>query len=54
MTLSFTVSQIDGKYVLDGQAKLDRFALQVGIGEWADTRWIGQFVIVVVHVETIG
>jgi hypothetical protein len=33
-------------------AKLDRTALQVGIGEWADTTWIGQFVTVVVHVET--
>lgn len=33
-------------------AKLDRTALQVGIGEWADTTWVGQFVTVVVHVET--
>ena len=24
----------------------------LGIGEWADTTWIGQFVTVVVHVET--
>ena len=33
-------------------AKLDRIAMQVGIGDWADTTWIGQFVSVVVHVET--
>jgi cytochrome b561 len=52
VTLMFTVSQVDGNYVLDGVAKLDRTALQVGIGEWADTTWVGQFVTVVVHVET--
>ena len=39
--------------IRDGQvAELDRIALQVGIGEWADTRWNGQFATVVVHVET--
>ena len=53
VTLMFTVSQMDGKYVLEGVAQLDRTALQVGIGDWADTTWIGQFVTVVVHVETI-
>lgn len=53
VTLLFTVSQTDGNYVLDGEARLDRTALQVGIGEWADTTLIGQFVSVVVHVETI-
>ena len=36
-TILFTVSQVDGKYVLDRVAKLDRTALRVGIGEWADT-----------------
>lgn len=51
--LMFALSQMDGNYILDGEAKLDRIALQVGIGEWADTTWIGQFVTVVVHVETI-
>lgn len=53
VTLEFSVLQENGKFVLDGEAELDRIALQVGIGEWADTRWIGQFVTVVVHVETI-
>ena len=53
MTLAFTVTRAGGRYVLEGQAELDRLALQVGIGEWTDTRWIGQFVTVVVHVETI-
>jgi hypothetical protein len=52
-TPMFAVSQMDGKYVLEGVAQPDRTALQVGIGEWADTTWIGQFVAVVVHVETI-
>jgi cytochrome b561 len=51
--LMFTVSQVDGNYVLDGEANLDRIALQLGLGEWADTTWIAQFVTVVVHVETI-
>jgi len=50
--LEFSVVQENGRLVLDGQAQLDRLALQVGIGEWADTRWIGQYVGVVVHVET--
>ena len=53
VTLEFSVVLENGRMVLDGQARLDRIALQVGIGEWADTRWIGQFVTVVVHVETI-
>ncbi len=51
--LAFTVTRAGGRYVLEGQAELDCLALQVGIGEWADTRRIGQFVTVVVHVETI-
>ena len=50
--LMFTVSQMDGNYVLDGEANLDRIALHLGVGEWADTTWIGQFVTVVVHVES--
>lgn len=51
--LKFTVVQSDGHYVLDGDAELDRMRLQLGLGEWSDTGWIGQFVTVVVHVETV-
>ena len=52
-TLNFSVASENGKFVLDGQAELDRIELKVGMGEWADTRWIGQVVTVVVHVETV-
>jgi len=53
VTLTFTVVGADGHYVLDGQAELDRLALQAGYGEGPDTRWIGQFVTVVVHIDTL-
>lgn len=53
ITLDFTVLRDGGRYVLDGTAELDRLELDLGLGEWSDTRWIGQFVTVVVHVETI-
>ena len=52
--LQFTVSDVSGRLVLDGQTTLDRIALEVGTSEFADTRWINQFVDVVVHVETAG
>ncbi len=51
VTLDFTVSQEAGRVVLDGTAALDRLELDLGLGEWSDTRWIGRFVTVNVHVE---
>ncbi len=54
VTVDFTVSREAGKYVLDGTAELDRLELDLGLGEWSDTRWIGRFVTVTVHVVTIG
>ena len=51
VTLDFAVMQDNGRYVLDGTAELDRLELALGLGEWSDTRWIGQFVTVTVHVE---
>lgn len=51
VTLAFTVSRDAGRLVLNGSAKLDRLALDLGTGEWSDTRWIGRFVTVTVHVE---
>ena len=35
---------------LDGTARLDRLAINVGTGEWRDTTWVGQFVDVQVTV----
>jgi cytochrome b561 len=51
VTVDFTVIRAAGSVVLDGTAELDRLALDLGLGEWSDTRWIGQFVTVSVHVE---
>jgi cytochrome b561/polyisoprenoid-binding protein YceI len=51
VNLRFTVSRDTGTFVLDGTAKLDRLALDLGTGEWSDTSWIGRFVTVNVHVE---
>lgn len=51
VNLEFRVSRDGGTYVLDGAAELDRLALDLGAGEWSDTRWIGRFVTVNVHVE---
>lgn len=36
---------------LTGTSRLDRLALGVGTGEWADTEWVGQFVDVAVEVK---
>ncbi len=49
--LEFTLTRVNEKYVLDGTAQLDRLALDLGTGEWSDTRWIGRFVTVDVRVE---
>ena len=51
--LTFAASRDGGRQVIDGQAELDRIAMQLGTGEWTDTRWIGRNVSVVVHVETL-
>lgn len=53
-SLDFTVSEEGGRFVLDGETVLDRIALEVGLVEFLDTRWIGQFVTVYVHVEADG
>lgn len=49
--LEFTISEDGDRVVLTGTATLDRLILNVGIDEWADTAWIGQYVDVSVHVE---
>lgn len=40
--------------MLDGEAVLDRIALEIGTEEFLDMQWIGQFVTVSVHVEADG
>jgi cytochrome b561 len=49
--LSFSVGREGDRAVLDGIAELDRLALRLGTGDWADPAWVGQFVTVDVHVE---
>ena len=49
--LTFTIERDEGRVILEGSARLDRLALNVGTGEWEDTAWIGQHVDVEVRVE---
>jgi len=51
-TLNFKVDEISGKYVLTGQATLDRLVWNIGSGDWKDTSWVGQDVQVEVRVVT--
>lgn len=48
VTFRFTVTQAGGRLELHGDADLDRFAFSLGLGDWADTKWIGKNVHVVV------
>jgi polyisoprenoid-binding protein YceI len=41
---TFTVTQQDGRSTLRGSAELDRFAFGLGLGDWANTEWVGQHV----------
>ncbi len=55
VVLDFTIeTTTDGRRVLAGTALVDRLALNVGTGDWADTTWIGQEVTVEVRVEAIA
>ena len=47
----FTVEEVDGQQLLIGESKLDRLAWNIGIGDWADTTWVGQEVAVNVRVK---
>ena len=46
----FTIEEADGQQVLIGTSKLDRLAWNIGTGDWADTTWVGQEVVVNVKV----
>lgn len=47
---TFAIAQADGVTRLTGTAEIDRLAFAVGLGDWQDTTWVGQFVEVVVLV----
>jgi polyisoprenoid-binding protein YceI len=47
--LAFTLTQADGRTTLHGSAELDRFAFGLGLGDWANTDWVGQRV----HVDVV-
>jgi cytochrome b561 len=48
--LDFAISQENGKTVLKGSAPLDRLLWSIGTGDWVDTDWVGQEVLVEVRV----
>jgi polyisoprenoid-binding protein YceI len=48
--LTFTVENRDGKKILTGTAPIDRLAWNIGTGDWTDTSWVGQNVLVNVRV----
>ena len=48
VTLRFTLVEAAGRVELRGTAQLDRFAFGLGLGDWADTKWIGKNVVVAV------
>ena len=49
---NFDVIVNDGVIVLEGTARLDRLNFGVGLGDWQDTTWVGQFVDVHVKVTS--
>ena len=51
VTFSFNVVADGDARTLTVTSRLDRLALGVGTGEWADTEWVGQFVDVAVEVR---
>lgn len=50
----FDVSEDQGATVLEGRATIDRLAFNVGLGDWQDTTWVGQNVVVNVILKTIS
>ncbi len=54
LTFHFRYSQEANQVVLEGEAKIDRLAAGLGLGEWSDTSWIGQFVQVRVMLHALA
>jgi len=48
--LNFDISNNGDSIILEGSATLDRLVWNIGIGDWADTSWVGQNVTVEVRV----
>ncbi len=48
VTFHFTLTDSGGRVELHGAVDLDRFAFELGLGDWADTKWIGKNVHVAV------
>lgn len=48
----FNVIEENGKTILTGTAPLDRLVWNIGSGDWTDTSWVGQQVMVEVRVVT--
>jgi cytochrome b561/polyisoprenoid-binding protein YceI len=46
----FEVEDLEGELILTGKADLDRFDWNIGMGDWADTNWLGRGVKVEVIV----
>ncbi len=51
VAFNFSVDATEDRRTLVGTANLDRLRLGVGVGEWLDTTWVGQYVQVEVRVE---
>lgn len=51
--LTFSVSSKGNKRVLIGSAPLDRLIWNIGTGDWSDTTWVGQTIMVEVYVSAI-
>jgi polyisoprenoid-binding protein YceI len=48
VSFQFALKESGGRIELTGATKLDRLALGLGLGDWADTKWIGKDVDVTV------
>ena len=46
----FVITETNDSIKLTGSARIDRLAYEVGIGDWRDTTWVGQYVDVAVTV----
>lgn len=50
---NFSLEENDSVKILTAYARLDRLQLMVGVGEWLDTSWVGQYVDVTVVVKSL-
>ncbi len=50
--LRFAVRREGERRIMTGQSTVDRLALDLGTGEWADPTWVGQNVLVRIHIES--